>query len=131
MQSSQNKSSGHVKKPVEKSTNTLEKFIRHRRCRPGPKVCKNIYKIIVPIFWKYKNEFVDFLLEFWSFFTCNVSYLLYQTQKNLEVAVHFHFCVLQHPTKFEADVMRIKKVLPMIKKISDKCRKIEENLTQS
>jgi len=49
-QSSQNKNSGYVQKPVEKSTNTLEKFIWHRKCRPGPKVCKNIYTRIVQIF---------------------------------------------------------------------------------
>jgi len=44
----------------------------------------------------------------------------------MKVAVHFHICVLQDPTKFEAEVMRIKKVMPMIQIISDKCPKIEE-----
>jgi len=32
-QSSRNKGSGYVQKPVEKSTNTLEKFFWHRKCR--------------------------------------------------------------------------------------------------
>jgi len=82
-------------------------------------------------FGKYKNKFVVFLGEFWTFFICKIPYLRYQTQKNLKVAVHFHICVLQHPTKFEAEVMRIKKVIPMIQKSSDKCRKIEEKLTKS
>jgi len=76
-------------------------------------------------FAKYKNKFVDFLGEFWSFSTCKI-YLWHQTQKKLKVAVHIHICVLQHPTKFEAEVMRIKKVMAMIQKISDKCPKIEE-----
>ena len=52
-------------------------------------------------FGKYKNKFVDFLRRFSSFFTCKISYLRFQTQKNLKVAVHFHICVLQH-TKFES-----------------------------
>jgi len=80
-------------------------------------------------FGKYKNKFVDVLGEFWSFFTCKISYLRYQTQKNPKVAVHFHICILQHPTKFEAETMRRKKVIPMIPNISDKCPKIEEKLT--
>ena len=33
-------------------------------------------------FRKYQNKFVDFLEEFWSFFTCKISYLWYQTQKS-------------------------------------------------
>jgi len=33
----------------------LEKFIRHRKCRPRPKVCKNIYKRILQIFWKVQK----------------------------------------------------------------------------
>jgi len=82
-------------------------------------------------FGKYKNKFVDFLGGFWSFFTCKISNLRYQTQNNLIVAVHFHICVLQHPTIFEAEVMRIKKVIPMSQKISDKCPKIEGKLTKS
>jgi len=55
-QSSQNKSSGYVQKPVEKSTNTLEKFIQHRKCCPGPKACENIYTRIVKIFWKVQKQ---------------------------------------------------------------------------
>jgi len=92
--------SGDVQKSVEKFTNTLEKFIRHIKCRPGPKDCKNIYKRIVRIFGKYRNKFVDFLEMFLSFFTCKI-YLRFQRQKNSKVAVHFHICVLQHPTTFE------------------------------
>jgi len=130
-QSSQNKSSGYVQKPVEKYTNTLENFIRHRKCRPGLKVCKNIYKRNVQIFWKVQKWICWFLGKLWSFFTCKISYLLYQTQKNLKLAVHFHICVLQHPIKLEAEVMRITKVIPMIQKISNKCPKIEEKLTKS
>jgi len=82
-------------------------------------------------FGKCKNKFVDILGEFWSFFTCKVSYLRFQTQKKLKVAVHFYSCVLQHPTKFEAEILRIKKVIPMIQKISDKLPKLEEKLTKS
>ena len=92
-----NYSSGYVQKPVEKSTNTLEKFIQHRKCCPGPKACENIYTRIVKIFWKVQKQICWFLGEFWSFFTCQISYLRYQRQKNLKVAVHFHIYVLQHP----------------------------------
>jgi len=35
----------------------------------------------VLFFWKVQNISVDFLAEFWSFFTCKISYLWYQTQK--------------------------------------------------
>ena len=80
---------------------------------------------------KYKTKFIDFIGEFWSFFTWKISYLRYQTQKNQKVVVHFRICVLQHPTNFEAEVMRTKEVMPMIQKISDKYPKIEEKLTKS
>jgi len=79
----------------------------------------------VQIFWK-----VDFLGEFWSFFTCKISYLRYQTQKNLKVAVHFHICVLQQPAKCEAEVMRIKKVIAMIQKFLTSVRKLKKRCKQ-
>ena len=64
-----------------------------------------------------------------SFFTCKISYLWFQTQKNLKVAVHFHICILQNTTKFEAEVMRIKKSYQWSKKF-EKLPKIKEKLTK-
>ena len=51
-QSSQNKGSGYVQKPVAKSTNTLEKCIRHRKCQPGPKACKTFIQELCKFFGK-------------------------------------------------------------------------------
>jgi len=48
--------------------------------------------------------------------------------KKSESCSTFSHCVLQHPAKFEAEVMRIKKVIPMIQNISDKCPKIEKKV---
>jgi len=38
------------------------------------------------------------------------SYLRFRTQKNLKVSEHVHIHVLQHPTKFEVEIIR-KKVM--------------------
>jgi len=96
----------------------------------NPKFVKVFIKRFCKFFGKYKNKFFDFFGDFRSFLRCKISYLWYQT-KNLKVAIHFHICILQHPTKCEAEVLRIKKVIPIIQKISVKCPKIEKKLTNS
>jgi len=132
-QSSQNKGSGYVQKPVEKSTNTLEKFIRHRKCRPGPKLCKNICTRIVQIFWKVEKYICWYIRGVLVVFHMKNIIPPVPNTKNLKVAVHFHICVLQHPTKFEAEAMRIKKLcqrsktyltsVGKLKKSDKKCNK--------
>ena len=118
------KSSGCVKKPVEKSTNILEKSIWHRKCQPGPKVCKNSYTRIAQICGEVQKINFVILGEFWSFSHVKI-YLWYQTQKK---SGSWNTFSLLRPTVSHQIWSRSnenQKVLPMIQKISDKCLKIE------